>query len=181
MRKDLGKKLLFLPLPVAVIGTYDKAGNPNAMTVAWATIYDFGKVFISMSPHLTTNNIKLNKCFTVMFATKKTTEISDYFGIVSGKNENKIKKAKVHVLHAKCINAPIIEEFPVAIECKLVSLKDGDLIGQIVNVNADCKYITNGKLNTEKMNLICYDMSNQTYRTIGKSIAKAFNCGKKVK
>ena len=173
--------MLFLPLPVAVIGSYDKNGKPNAMTAAWATIYDFGKVFVSMAEHLTTNNIRDTKAFTIMFATDKTVEIADYFGLVSGKDEDKLAKAKVHVSHAQNVNAPIIDEFPVAIECKLISLDDGDLIGEIVNVNADEQYLTNGKLDTDKINLISYDMTSNSYRVIGKKIATAFNCGKNIK
>lgn len=181
MRKDLGKNMLFLPLPVVVIGTYDKAGKPNAMTAAWATVYDFGKVFVSLSPHKTTKNIKATKAFTLHFATKETAVISDYFGIVSGNKEDKIAKAKVHVIKSKHVNAPIFDEYPVAIECKLHSLEDGNLIGDIVGVSVDNKYVANARVKTDKMNLICYDMTDHSYREIGKKIATGFSCGAKLK
>lgn len=181
MRKNLGKKWTFLPLPVVVIGSYDKTGKPNAMTAAWATVYDYGQVFVSVSPHKTTKNILVNKAFTIHFATKETANISDYFGIVSGNKINKVAKAKVHVTKAKCVKAPIFNEYPVALECKLVSLKDGNLIGKIVNVSVDTKYLENNKIKTDKMDLIVYDMPSNSYRVIGKKIATAFSCGKKIK
>lgn len=180
MRKDLGKNMLFLPLPVVVIGTYDKSGKANAMTAAWSTIYDFGQVFVSLSPHKTTKNIKATGAFTLHFATKDTIKIADYFGLVSGDKEDKIAKAKVHVSKSKYVNAPIIEEFPVAVECKLISFKDGNLVGQIVNVNVDSKFVKNNKVDTSKMKLVIYDMTNHTYRSIGSKIDQAFNCGKKI-
>lgn len=179
MRKNLGKKWTFLPLPVVVIGTYDKSGKANAMTAAWATVYDYGQVFVSMAKHKTTDNIKLTKAFTIAFATKKTIALADYFGLVSGYKVNKIAKTKVHVSKAKYVNAPIIEEFPVVLECKLVSLKDGNLVGQIVNVNVDKKYLKNNKINTSAMDLVVYDMADNTYKVLGNKVAKAFSCGKK--
>lgn len=180
MRKDFGKNLVFLPLPVVVIGTYDKTGKPNAMTAAWATVYDFGKVFVSLSPHLTTKNIKANKAFTIHFATQETAVISDYFGLVSGTKVDKIAKAKVHVVKAKHVNAPIFDEYPVALECKLVSLNDGNLVGEIVNVSVQDKYIVNAKIKTDKINLIVYDMTDHSYRIVGRKVAKGFECGRKL-
>ena len=154
MRKDFGKNLVFLPLPVVVIGTYDKSGKPNAMTAAWATVYDFGKVFVSLSPHLTTKNIKANKAFTIHFATQETAAMSDYFGLVSGAKQDKIAKAKAHVIKAKHVNAPIFDEYPVALECKLISFDDGNLVGEIINVSAQDKYVSGAKIKTDKMNSI---------------------------
>ena len=85
MRKDLGNKVNFLPLPVLMIGTYDKDGKANVMNAAWGGIYDYGKIFITLSKHKTTDNIKLKRAFTVGFATKDTVEISDYFGVEIGR------------------------------------------------------------------------------------------------
>ena len=94
MRKNLGNKMTFLPLPVLMIGTYDEEGNANVMNAAWGGIYDYNKIHIALSKHKTTANLELKKAFTVSFATKDTEEISDYFEIVSGNHEDKIKKPK---------------------------------------------------------------------------------------
>ena len=131
MRKDLGNKVNFLPLPVLMIGTYDENGKANVMNAAWGGMYDYGKIFISLSPHKTTDNLKIKKAFTVSFATKATEKISDYFGVVSGNEEDKIAKAGVHVTKSNFVDAPIIEEYPLTLECTVESLDDGDLIGKL--------------------------------------------------
>ena len=108
MRKNLGNKMNFLPLPVLMIGTYDENEKANVMNAAWGGIYDYGKVFISLSKHKTTENLELKKAFTVSFATKETEVISDYFGVVSGNEEDKIKKSGVQVVKSNFVDAPII-------------------------------------------------------------------------
>ena len=89
MRKDLGNKMQFMPLPVLMIGTYDANGKANVMNAAWGGVYDYNQIMISLSKHKTTDNLELKKAFTVAFATKKTEKISDYFGVVSGNKEDK--------------------------------------------------------------------------------------------
>lgn len=183
MRTNLGKKLYFFPLPVVVIGSYDKNNKPNAMTAAWATIYDFNQIFVSIAlEHKTANNIKLNKAFTIAFATKETAQIADYVGLVSGKKQpNKVAKAGLKVIKGK-VNAPIFTNFPLTVECKLVSIDGGNLIGDIININVDNKYLNkNKKLDIDKMNLISYDTASHSYRLIGKKIATAFKVGLKLK
>ena len=124
MRKDLGNKVNFLPLPVLMIGTYDENGKANVMNAAWGGMYDYGKIFISLSPHKTTDNLKIKKAFTVSFATKATEKISDYFGVVSGNEEDKIAKAGVHVTKSNFVDAPIIEEYPLTLEIGRASCRE---------------------------------------------------------
>lgn len=178
MRKDLGKELQFMPLPVAIIGTYDKDKKANAMNAAWCGIMDYGQVYVSLSEHKTTENLRVSKAFTLAFATKKTEKISDYFGVVSGNKEDKIKKAGVHIIDSKYVNAPIIDEYPLTLECSIVSFDDGLLIGKVENVSIDDEYITTeGKIDIDKMELISFDMTSNTYRVIGEVVGKAFSDG----
>ena len=178
MRKDLGNKMNFLPLPVLMIGTYDKDGNANVMNAAWGGIHDYGKIYISLSKHKTTENLELKKAFTVGFATKKTEEISDYFGVVSGNEEDKIAKAGVHVTKSNFVDAPIIEEYPLTLECTVESFEDGNLIGNVVNVSIDEDYLDeNGKIDADKMEIIAFDVVNNTYRVLGENVGKAFKDG----
>lgn len=182
MRKDLGNEISFLPLPVLMIGTYDEKGNANVMNAAWGGIYDYGKIFISLSKHKTTDNLELKKAFTVSSATKETELISDYFGVVSGNDEDKIKKAGVHVVKSKFVDAPIIEEYPLTLECTVESFEDGDLIGKVVNCSIDEKYLDeNGKIDVNKMEIITFDMVSNTYRVLGDVVGKAFEDGLKLK
>ena len=182
MRKDLGNKMNFLPLPVLMIGTYDKEGKANVMNAAWGGIHDYGKIYISLSKHKTTENLELKKAFTVGFATKNTTEISDYFGVVSGNDEDKITKAGVHIVKSNFVDAPIIEEYPLTLECTVDSLEDGKLIGTVVNCSVDEEYLDeNGKIDVDKMEIITFDMVSNTYRVLGEVVGNAFKDGLKLK
>lgn len=178
MRKDLENKVNFLPLPVLMIGTYDENGKANVMNAAWGGMYDYGKIFISLSPHKTTDNLKIKKAFTVSFATKATEKISDYFGVVSGNEEDKIAKAGVHVTKSNFVDAPIIEEYPLTLECTVESLDDGDLIGKVVNCSVDENYLdANGNIDVDKMEIIAFDMTSNTYRVLGEVVGNAFKDG----
>lgn len=182
MRKDLGNKMNFLPLPVLMIGTYDEEGNANVMNAAWGGVYDHGKIYISLSNHKTTDNLKVKNAFTVGFATKNTVVISDYFGVASGRNENKIEKAGVHVTKSNFVDAPIIEEYPLTLECTVESFENGDLIGKIVNCSVDEEYLDeNGKIDVDKMEIIAYDMTDNTYRVLGDIVGNAFKDGLQLK
>lgn len=182
MRKDLGNKMNFLPLPVLMIGTYDKEGKANVMNAAWGGIHDYGKIYISLSKHKTTENLEFKKAFTVGFATKNTTEISDYFGVVSGNDEDKIEKAGVHIVKSNFVDAPIIEEYPLTLECTVDSLEDGELIGTVVNCSVDEEYLDeNGKIDVDKMEIITFDMVSNTYRVLGDVVGNAFKDGLKLK
>ena len=178
MRKDLGKKLQFMPLPEAIIGTYDKEGKANAMNAAWCGIMDYGQIYVSLSKHKTTETLKHTKSFTLSFATKSTELISDYFGVVSGNIEDKIEKSGVHTIKSNFVNAPIIEEYPLTLECEVASFEDGILIGNVINVSIDEEYLTDdGKIDIDKMELITFDMTSNTYRVLGRIVGNAFKDG----
>ena len=116
--------------------------------------------------------------FTLSFATKKTEKISDYFGVVSGNVEDKIAKSGVHVTKSNFVDAPIIEEYPLTLECTVESFEDGNLIGNVVNVSIDEDYLDeNGKIDVDKMEIIAFDMINNTYRVLGENVGKAFKDG----
>lgn len=182
MRKDLENKMNFLPLPVLMIGTYDENGKANVMNAAWGGIYDYGKIYISLSKHKTTDNLKLKNAFTVSFATKDTEVISDYFGVVSGNDEDKIAKAGVHVIKSNFVDAPIIEEYPLTLECTVESFENGDLIGKIVNCSIDEKYLDEkGNIDVDKMEIITFDMTSNTYRVLGGVVGNAFKDGRNLK
>ena len=123
MRKDFGKEAAVFPLPVFIIATYDENGRADAMNAAWGG--KCGKTRIALNigaGHMTTENIRRKKAFTVSFATKDTVVISDYFGVESGKNADKIAKSGVHVRKSAFVDAPVIEEYPVTLECRLAEL-----------------------------------------------------------
>ncbi len=181
MRKDFGKKLSFIPLPVLIIGTYDEAGNANAMNAAWGVQSDYEQVSIILSEHKTTANLEKTKAFTVSFATADTVKISDYFGVVSGNKEDKIKKSGVKIVKSNYVNAPIILDYPLTLECEVISYENELLVGKVINVSADETILTNGKIDVEKLNPICFDSITNSYRVLGEVVGKAFKDGLELK
>lgn len=181
MKKNLGKTVFF-PMPVLIIGTYDQNGVANAMNAAWGGRYDADKVVIALSKHKTTENLEKTGAFTVAFATKQTLVESDYFGIASGRDEDKIAKAGFHAVKSQFVNAPVFEEYPLTLECKVVSWKDEVLVGEVVNVSVDDAYLDeNGKLDAQRCQFISYDETNTSYRVLGDVVGKAFKDGNKLK
>lgn len=185
-KKNIKKELIMAPMPVLIIGTYDENGVPNAMNAAWGTQCDTDAVTIFLSKHKTTENLKLKKAFTVAFATKETLKESDYFGIESGKGINKIEKAGFHTRKAEFVDAPVIEEYPVTIECEVAELADdgGDyrLVGKVVNVVAEESVLdTKGRVDLGKLNLISFDSAAHAYRLLGDVVGQAFHDGLTIK
>lgn len=183
MRKDFGQKSILFPMPVFIIGTYDENGEPDAMNAAWGGMYDYNQVTVSLGGHVSTDNIRKSKAFTISFATKKTVQQSDYVGLVSkAKEPNKLAKAGLHPYKSDKVNAPMFEEYPLTIECKLISLdgnmgEGGTLVGEIVNVSADESILTDGKIDVNKLEPITFDAANNKYRVIGEEVADAFKVG----
>ena len=181
-RVNFGSKPLMYPMPVLIVGTYDENGVPDAMNAAWGIITDFDEISISMSSHKTTDNIAKTGAFTVSIATEDTVVPCDYVGIVSANDvPNKFQRAGFHATKSEIVNAPLIDELPMALECKLRSFENGILIGEIVNVNADESVLTEGKIDPKKLKPIAYDPVNHDYMGLGAVVGKAFSDGKKLK
>ncbi len=177
------KKAVIVPEGVFIIGTYDENGVPNAMNAAWGIQSDYGEITLYLAKHKTTENLKKTGAFTVAFATKSTVKISDYFGVESGANVNKIEKAGVHVHKSARVNAPIIEEYPATLECEV---KEWDekremLVGKIVSEQVDDSVLTDGKIDLGKLQPIMFDASFHVYRVIGEVVGNAFKDGLKIK
>ncbi len=178
---NFGAKPLMFPQPVLIIGTYDENGVPNAMNAAWGITTDFNEITISLSDHKTTENLKIKKAFTVSMATEKQVVACDYVGIKSGKNEpDKFKKAGFHATKSEFVDAPLIDELPMALECRVKSYENEILIGEIVNVSADESVITNDTIDLNKLKPISFDPMNNAYMGIGEKVGNAFKDGLKI-
>jgi len=186
MRKNFGAKPYLYPMPVLVIASYDEAGVPNAMTAAWGSIAEMKQVAIYVSAtHKTMSNILKRKAFTVSMADAAHVAEADYVGIVSG-NEvpDKVERAGLHTTKSEFVDAPLIEEFPMALECKMVSFDPESelLVGEIVNVCADERILDDkGKIDASRLKPITYDPVSHAYLTLGEKVGQAFSDGKKVK
>lgn len=181
-RVNFGAKPWLYPMPVLIIATYDENGVPNAMNAAWGIITDMNEISISMADHKTTENMAKTGAFTVSMATADTVAASDYVGIESAKKvPDKFARAGFHATKSEFVNAPLIDELPMALECKVKSFDNGILVGEIVNINADESILTDGKIDPAKLKPISYDPVNNDYLVLGEKVGDAFKDGLKLK
>ena len=184
MRKNFGAKPMLYPMPVFIIGTYNPDGTPNAMNAAWGGIADTERISICLDDHRTTRNILERKAFTVSMADAANVLPADYVGIVSGdKVPDKVAKAGWHVTKSEFVDAPLIDELPMALECTLIGYDEETdlLIGKIVNVCAEERILTDGKIDLGKFRPITYDPCGHGYYTLGEKVGQAFSDGTKLK
>lgn len=181
-RKNFGPAhaLMTTPQPCVMIATWDKDHTPDVMMAAWAGQYDHNQIVVSMSKHKTTENLELTGAFTVSFADVRTVAESDYLGIVSGtKVPDKVAKVGFSVSPSPNVDAPIIDQYPLTLECKVVSWQDGILVGEVVNMSADECILTDGKVDLGKLQPIVFDAAALTYRALGEVVGQAWGSGKK--
>ena len=186
MRKNFGSKAWCYPMPVFIVGTYDENGKSNAMNAAWGGIdYDDQINLCLSAEHKSTINLQKAKAFTVSMGTVEQLVACDYVGITSGnKVEDKFEKAAWHATKSEFVNAPVIDELPMTIECELVSYDPEmcHLVGRIVNVSADESILDEkGKIDPKKLRPITYDPVNHKYIALGEVVGNAFSDGKKIK
>ena len=186
MRKNFGAKALCYPMPVFIIGTYNADGTPNAMNAAWGGISEETEITICVdSAHKTAENLMVRKAFTVSMGTAETMVACDYVGIVSGNKEpDKFARAGFHATKSDFVDAPLIDELPMALECELISYDEEScrLVGRIVNVCADESVLNeNGKVDVEKLRPITYDPMNHHYLVMGEKVGQAFHDGRALK
>ena len=185
MRKNFGPKTMCYPMPVYIIATYNADGTPNAMNAAWGGISEEKEISICIdSAHKTAENLIARGAFTVSMATEKSMAACDYVGIVSGNKEpRKFDKAGFHATKSEFVDAPLIDELPMALECKVISYDPEScrLVGEIVNVCADESVLTDGKVDVSKLRPITYDPMNHHYLVLGEKVGSAFHDGKSLK
>ena len=181
-RKNFGAKPVMYPQPVLIIATYDEHGVPNAMNAAWGITTDYKEITVSLGEHKTTDNLAVRKAFTVSMATEDQVIPCDYVGIESGRKvPDKFAKAGFHATKSEFVDAPLIDELPMALECRVKSFNDGILVGEIVNVSADESVLTDGKVDPKKLKPITFDPINNTYIGLGEVVGEAFKDGNKIK
>lgn len=183
MKTDFGKETFLFPMPVLIIGSYDENGNPDAMNAAWGGICNDNQIGICLSAsHKTVKNILATKAFTVAIADAKHVVEADYLGIVSAnKVPDKIEKAGLHTTKSKYVNAPVIDEFPMTLECEFADYENGFLRGNIINVCADNSVLTENKIDPSKLSAISFDPVNCAYLVLGEKVGNAFSDGNQLK
>lgn len=185
MRKNFGVKPVVYPQPVFIIAAYDENGTPDAMNAAWGGISESNELSMCLSPgHKTVKNILARKAFTVSMATAETVVPCDYVGIVSANDvPDKLQKAGFHAVKSEHVDAPLLEELPMAVECRLKSYDPETcrMVGEIVNVCAEESVLTDGKIDPMKLRPITYDGMNHAYYVLGEKVGNAFCDGAALK
>ena len=172
-------------MPVLIVAAYDADGRPNVMNAAWGGIFTDESIGICISEgHKTTKNILATRAFTVSMATVAQLKACDYVGVVSGNNvPDKFFRAGFTAVRSEVVNAPIIAELPMTLECEMVSYDEesNHLVGRIVNVSADESILTDGKIDYRKLRPVTYDPINHHYIELGEVVGNAFSDGKSLK
>ena len=184
MRKNFGAKPFLYPQPVMIIGTYDENGRANAMNAAWGGIVGMNEIIIDLGSHKTTDNIMKNKAFTISVADTEHMIACDYVGVVSANNEpDKMTKAGFTTIKSEFVNAPVINELPLVLECVLKKVIDGSkFIGEIKNVSADESILgEDGEIDLSKFRPVTYDAVHHGYYELGNRVGNAFKDGMKLK
>ena len=179
-------KAVITPQPAIMIGTYDATETPNVMMAAWGGQSGPNKIAVFLSHHRTTENLRLKRAFTVSFASKANVVESDYFGLVSGNDvPDKVARAGFTATKSPNIDAPIINEYPLTLECRLIAmeeLKDGSfrVVGRVINTSADTSIMTDGHVDLDKLQPVIFDATTNTYRVVGEVVGQAWESGKAI-
>ena len=189
MKKSIGAKTIIYPTPVLVVGTYDPAGKPNVMTVAWGGICCSSPPCIAIalrSATYTYHNIVRQGAFTVNIPSEKHARYADYFGMVSGKDTDKFAVSGLTPVKSSVVNAPYIEEIPFALECKLIHQIEIGLhtlfIGEILDIKAEESVLDEkGMIDIEKVRPFFYAPEANAYYRMGEFLGEAFSIGRAVK
>lgn len=182
MKKSIGAKPTMLPLPALIIATYDEDGMPNAMQVGWGIQVSMSQIEINLSQHKTTDNIFAKKAFTCAIADEAHVVEADYFGIATGKKEDKAAKSGLTFEPSANVDAPVIEEFPLTMECTVDSIEEanGDwrITATVVNTLADESILVEKDgIDMAALKPICFNFTTRTYHAVGAQVGQAWHDG----
>jgi flavin reductase (DIM6/NTAB) family NADH-FMN oxidoreductase RutF len=186
MKKSLGAKTLVYPTPVFVVGTYDKAGKPNAMTASWGGICCSQPPCVAVSLRKATAtyaHIIERRAFTISIPSQQQVKQADYFGLVSGRTVDKFAATGLTPVRSNLADAPYIQEFPMVLECKLAQSFELGLhtqfVGYILDVKVDETALSaDGMADIKKIQPLVFAPDTQSYYGIGEFVGKAFSIGK---
>lgn len=183
MKKDLGSAGELFPQSVFIVASYGEDGTPNAMNVAWGGECTRTEVAINIGDHKTTENILARGAFTVAPADRAHAVEADYFGMATGRKANKAERSGLTFARSAFVDAPVIEEFPLTMECEVVAVQEWSsekrFIGRIVNTRVDESILDEeGRVDFARMQPLVYDSTRRIYRVVGEEVAGAWDAGK---
>ena len=185
MKQSIGVVPAVYPMPVLMVAAYDEKGKVNVMNAAWGMICAMDKIALFIDDdHKTTQNIRAVKAFTVSIADKEHMDVADFFGIATGnKMPDKFERTGYHAVKSDKVNAPVIDEFPLCMECELAEIIQTEnmfaVVGKIIDVKADSKVLdSDGKVDPAKLNALIFDQFRHGYYVSGEKVGKAWSEGK---
>ena len=187
MRKKLNLTEGIFPMPVLLVATYNEDGSVNVMNAAWGTMQERNHVALNLTEtHKTVKNIKARGAFTVSIADAAHVVEADYFGVVSGNRETrKLEKSGLTAVRSELVDAPILNEFPLCLECEFVEYQANDygvgVIGKVVSVTADERVMDGDKVDMSKVDAIAFDPYTHGYYRVSERVGEAFKDGLKLK
>lgn len=187
MRTKLKLTEGIFPMPVLMVATYNEDGSVNVMNAAWGTMVERDIVALNLSEgHKTVQNIKARGAFTVSIADAAHVVEADYFGVESGNRvSDKLARSGLTAGRAETVDAPVINEFPLCLECEFIEYQGGEygcgVIGRVVNVTADERVMADGKVDISRVDAIAFDPYTHGYYRVAERVGEAFKDGLKLK
>ena len=183
MRKDIKTTEGIFPMPVLMIATYNEDGSVNVMNAAWGTMLERDEVILNLTEsHKTVKNIKSRKAFTVSIADSNHVTEADYFGMVSGNNTpDKFQKSGLTATKSDSVDAPIINDFPICLECEFIEYGECGVVGKVVRVSAREDVMDGDNVDINKVSAIAFDPYTHGYYKVGDRVGEAFKDGLKLK
>ena len=182
--KDFGVQPFLFPMPTYMICTYNEDDSVDAMAMAWGGICAENMVALNLEEdHKTVANLKARGAFTLSVPGADTLAESDFMGLVSGgKFPGKFERTGLHAVKSTRVDAPVITEYPLTLECKVVEMQEQPyglrVLGEIVNVLADEKILdAEGKIDGGKINAFLFDQVKFDYYKVGEICGKAWHSG----
>ena len=187
MRKKINITEGIFPMPVLMVATYNEDGSVNVMNAAWGTMQERNMVALNLTEtHKTVKNIKARGAFTVSIADAAHVAQADYFGVETGNRvPDKLARSGLTASKAEAVDAPVINEFPLCLECEFVEYQSGEygcgVIAKVVNVTADERVMVDGKIDMSLVNAIAFDPYTHGYYRVTERVGEAFQDGLKLK
>lgn len=187
MRKNIKTTEAIFPMPVLMIATYNEDESIDVMNAAWGTMLSRNQVILNLTEtHKTVKNIKERKAFTVSIADSKHVVEADYLGVVSGNNTtNKFENSGLTATKSENVDAPIINEFPICLECEFIEYQDDEygagVIGKVVNVTADERVMNGENVDINLVDAIAFDPYTHGYYRVQERVGEAFKDGLRLK
>lgn len=187
MKTQIKTTEAIFPMPVLLISTFNEDGSVDVMNAAWGTMLERDMVALNLTEtHKTVENIKARKGFVVHIADAKHVIEADYFGVVSGNKElEKFAKSGMTYTKSELVDAPIINELPIAIECEFIEYQSDDtglgVIGKVLRTSVEEANIKDGKVDIDSIEAIAFDPYTHGYYKVGGRVGEAFKDGLKLK